>query len=336
MKIYSFCILMMAAAGFVACSSDDVSEEKQEVPKQEIKLTANSLDALVQGEVVTRADTSVQNRQFDNGQYIDVYIKEAEYGQTTQRMSYPSPITFITTDISGSMSPFGYTYPYFQTETLPNGDPIGVTIRAIYPSGAGKENTFTVKEDQSQVDQYRASDLMYGLPDCDLDAASAVTPRDVRVPLLFHHLLCKIQVKVEAFRDEYNKISGPDPTGSIVKLMNIDRTISFDANGTPGTTMLGARQNNFTKSLFVTYDASKMGAAIIPPQTVGTTKYFMEIQLANNDLFYYTLGNAMTFESGKKYTFFISVKETKLSVRCVVEDWVDYATPFQKSLNLDS
>ena len=327
----------MAAAALVGCSqSDNLPEQTPKKPLQEIKLTANDLDALIQGEVVTRADTSVQNRQFDANQYIDVYIAEAEYGQTTQRMSYPSPITFITTDISGSMSPFGYTYPYFQTETLPNGDPIGVRIRAIYPTGAGKSNTFTVREDQSYVENYRASDLMYGLPDVTLDAAGAVTPRDVRVPLLFHHLLSKIQVKVEAFKDEDGKISGPDPTGAIVKLMNVDRTISFDATGNPGTDMLGARQNNFTKSLFVTMDASKMSAAIIPPQTVGTTKYFMEIQLANNDLFYYTLGNAMTFESGKKYTFFISVKETKLSVRCVVEDWVDYETPFQKSLNLDS
>jgi len=335
MKNYSFCILM-AAAALVGCSqSDNLPEQTPEKPLQEIRFTANEVDALVQGEVVTRADTSVQNRQFDNGQYIDVYITEAEYGQTTSRMHYPSPITFVTTDINGTMSPFGYTYPYYQTETLGNGDPIGVTIRAVYPQGAGKSNTFTVSVDQTEPEGYRASDLMYGLPNVDLDAAGAVTPRDVRVPLLFHHLLSKIQVKVEAFKDEDGKISGPDPTNAIVKLMNVDRTISFDLTSDPEH-MLGARQNNFTKSLFVTTDASKMGAAIIPPQTVGTTKYFMEITLANNDVFYYTLGNAMTFESGKKYTFFISVKETKLSVRCVVEDWVDYETPFQKSLNLDS
>lgn len=335
MKIYSFCILMMAAAGFVACSSDDVSEEKQEVPKQEIKLSANGFDALIQGDVITRADTSVQNRQFDNGQYIDVYIKEHEYAGTTTAsvIRYSQPITYMTSDLSGTMSPFGYTYPYYSTEEIPNsaGEPRGVEIYAVYPTGAGnKVTTFEVKEDQSYVENYRASDLMYGTPDPSvLNDDGVVEPRDARVPLIFHHLLSKIQVKVEA-ANEGGHVAGPDPTGSIVKLMNINKKIGF----TRETGTLGSNYSEMTKSLFVTYDASKISAAIIPPQTVGTSKYFMEITLANNDVFYYTLSQAITFESGKKYTFFLTIKETKLSVRCVVEEWRDGDT-FEKALSLD-
>ena len=323
MRKTAFCTLLAATALFAGCSSDNGTDVQQTEQKERtINLKVAGVDEMEVGMTeTTRASATIQNTRFDANQLIDIYIKEHPTDGSAIQTNYLQPIVYMTNDATGNMLPYGYSYPYY-----PKNENSHIDIKAVYPSGAGRATAdiFTVKEDQRSEQQYRDCDLMT----CD---TTDIEPTDARVKLIFRHKLSKIMVLLIGDEQAQGAI---DVSGSTVKLMNVVRSIGFNHS----TLQLSTLQNDVTRSLYLSSDASKLSAAIIPPQTVGVTGYFMEIQLKDGDRFYYTLGSEMTFESGKSYKFIITVKETALNVQCEVQDWVDdpdFNTVTEK-LTLDS
>ena len=177
---------------------------------------------------ITRAESNIQGTQFKSGESIHIYLRDAANADTTR---YYSPLIY-TSDGSGGLT------------TITNGNKIywprlmhSLHIYGVYPTGSmdySKMNTdltsitldtyrtedrafdkffpyfFTVERDQTSEDNYKASDLMTGLPttythttdgtqgpsfSAPFTLRQNVTPGNI--PLTFTHRLTKVIVNVK-------------------------------------------------------------------------------------------------------------------------------------------
>lgn len=302
-------LLFLAAAAMTlaACNS-----EMDDDPNVEIRLRSG-LDVQ---QTDTRAAAGIQSKQFDNGEKIDVYITENTTG--TASTTYDQPLVYSTTDNAGAMSTT--TQPYFPT----SGN--GVNIYAVYPSGTSvaDNNTFTIKEDQSTkiVDDqssdanYKASDLMYGAP---ADNATVTRTKNA-VTIKFKHLLSKVTVTLVPGN------GSPNLTGAVVKLKDVKPSTTLTASISGGSVSDASGDTKDITVMKATADALS-GSAVIVPQTLSTS--FIEVTLADGGVLTSTglsgsgntALNEVKLETGKAYTYKITVNLTGLNVTSSISDW---------------
>lgn len=293
-------ILAAAAMTLAACNSemDDLNVE--------IRLRSG-LDVQ---QTDTRAATGIQSKEFDEGAAIDVYISEDT--DDTPTTTYAQPLTYT---IDSDKKTMKGTQQYYPT----SGN--GVNIYAIYPSGTSvaENNTFTIKEDQSVDDNYKASDLMYGAP--ANNATVARTKSAVNIG--FKHLLSKVTVKLESGK------GAPDLNGAVVTLKSVKPSTTLTASITEGkvSEASGDPKNiKVMKAETTTTTDTPEGSAVIVPQTLGLG--FIEVELATGGVLTstgLTSGNtsleSVVLEAGKAYTYTITVNLTGLDVTASIEDW---------------
>ena len=259
----------------------------------------------------TRAATDIQSTQFDSGEKIDVYISENTTGTaTTTYGTDGQPLVYTTTDALGNMSTT--TQQYFPT----SGN--GVNIYAVYPSGTSiaSENTFTIKEDQSTDDNYKASDLMYGKP-----TTNPVARQKSAVSINFKHLLSKVTVVLKS------GAGSPSLDGAVVKLKGVKPSTTLTASISGGSVSEAGGDTKAITVMTATTGALS-GSAVIVPQTLGTG--FIEVTLKNGGVLTSkglkngdsSLTNVV-LETGKAYTYTITVNLTGLSVSSSITDWGD-------------
>ncbi len=288
-------LLAAAALAFAACSSETDNWNG------EIRLRSG-LDV----QQTTRAATDIQSTQFASGETIDVYITEATAGEATT--TYAQPLTY-TTDSDGAMNPS--KQPYFPT----SGN--GVNIFAIYPheTSIAASNTFTIKSVQSSDDNYKASDLMYGAPKDN----NPVSRTKSAVVLTFKHLLSKVTVTLQP------GIGNPDLSDAVVKLKSVYPSTTLTATNTGGS--ISTASGSATDITVMTATTSALsGSAVVIPQTLATT--FIEVTLKNGGVLTsnsLTSGgaslNQVVLESGKAYTYTITVNLTSLTVTSTISNW---------------
>ena len=259
----------------------------------------------------SRAGISVQNTQFERNEKINVYIFEKLGIGEVASTIYNNPIEYYTTNLSGAMAPTRTIYPYYPS----NGR--NVNMYAVYPNGVLSTTTsFTVQEDQTLKAYYKASDLMYASAN-DVERSANI------IPLSFNHLMTKVIVELSVPTGKDANILN----GAIVKLKNVMRTVEVDVpNGT-----LGSVSNS--GDVLLTNDGSEPSAGIIVPQTI-QAGHFLEIRLENGDILNYNLPQSLTFSSGKKNIFGISINETVISAKFSVVAWDDQE-PIETTLSLD-
>lgn len=282
----------MAAAAliFAACSSDNENTEWA----GEIRLSSS----LSVQETATRAGTDVQSTAFDANKEINVYISENTTGTATT--TYPQPLVY-TTGENGVMAPA--TQPYFPS----SGN--GVNIYAVYPTTA-TGSSFTIQTNQTDDEDYKASDLMYGAPANN----AAVERTSSTIPLTFNHLLSKVTIKLVAGS------GGPTVNGAEVKLLNVQPTIAYTVSSSGSS--LGAASGTAT-SITVMDGNGAEGSAVIPPQTL-EDKEFIVVTLPEGGTLYGSLTEATagpTFASGNEYIYTITVNLTNLSISSAINKW---------------
>ena len=298
-------LLIFGGLLLTACSSSE------EAPGANDKALSDTPILLQVGdlEMTTRAGQEVQNKQFDRNQYLDIYIEEhLESGQYASTVyNNGSAMKYQTTDNRGTLRPSSSMFPYFPS----NGR--GVDIMGVYPSDASL-SSFTVQNDQSyaQNDKYRKSDLM-------LSKHSNVARTKNAVALTFKHMLSKINITLTV-------PDGADVSilnNAKVTLTNVARTVNWDPTKSDeeGDEIISTTVGN-TGSVVVTSDGSEKSSAIIVPQTFADG-YFMKIELSNGDILNYYLAQTLTFKSGTKNNFTITVDEKQLRVKYAVEPWDD-------------
>lgn len=289
MKTKCLLLLIPALALLAACSSDRADET---AAAGGVPLT---LYGMPQYEV-TRASQSIQNTRFDRGSQINVYITEnIPQGGTATVPAYPSPLVYtISNATTGAMTPVTAAYPYFPKDN-------GLKIAAFYPSAVLRTtNTFEVANPQITDEQYKQSDLMYAYAEAD-KTSPAVT-------LQFYHKLSKVNVRL------VSGTNAPVLTNSTVTLLGIRRIASFTAST---GTVTGASGN--PENILMTKNGANACSCIVPPQSL--SGYIFQIVLPGGDNINYNLPGGITMESGKVYSFTITVNQHDLAVSYSVEDW---------------
>lgn len=182
---------------------------------------------------------------------------------------------------------------------------------APFQSGwtATSTNLFTVNSDQSNEANYLASDLLYGAP-----TANPVNRTENAVQLEFTHKLTKIIITVSS--------ADMDLNGATVSLLNIVPSVSFTPNGG----VLGSATGSATTIRMATFTGSATShtcSAIIVPQTIIAESQFIRITTADNKNLNCSLTNNVTLNSGKAYTYNLTIGEggVTISTSTSLSDW---------------
>ena len=239
----------------------------------------------------TRSTTDFQNKAFDNGEIIKVYITS---GSSWVGGTADDPATYCTVSNDGSdiNTLIPNPQPYYPKEGT-------VNIYAIYPPRVDK-NTSSFKVDYTQKSSssegettYKNNDLMY--------ASINNQPRtDQTVRLQFLHKMSKLIINATGQDDV-------EVTG--VKLININRTVPF----TPSTGVLGTAIDKGT----IVLEAG--GAVLIPPQSVSGE--FIEVETNRNVSAKFSLDTSKAFEEGKEYTINLVVGLQSLGLTTNIVNW---------------
>ncbi|MBP5355721.1 MAG: fimbrillin family protein [Prevotella sp.] len=305
MKKYIF--LASAVVALAACSSN---EEFEQIGNCEIKLSSTLL-------VQTRAAQDIQSEAFESGESMAVFINEDSSSPSTH---YDQPLQYDVED-DGSLTT---TNPQYFPQ---NGN--GVNIYAVYPYEAGQnlevtETTapFSVQFDQSSKDNYKASDLMVG------ETTSKPVYRTTdNVTLQFKHCLSKININIKVG----DGVDANDLNDAIVTIYTRTNEATFDVQSGVITAVNSQAQASTPFVRAGNLTASGNGfegmSAIIIPQDISAGSQFITIDTNNQTTYRYSLPNTVnliSFESGKAYTYNLTVRKSGLTLDSTnITDWDD-------------
>ncbi|MBO7577737.1 MAG: fimbrillin family protein [Prevotella sp.] len=305
MKKYIF--LASAVVALAACSSN---EEFEQIGNCEIKLSSTLL-------VQTRAAQNIQSEAFESGESMAVFINEDSSSPSTH---YDQPLQYDVED-DGSLTT---TNPQYFPQ---NGN--GVNIYAVYPYEAGQnlevtETTapFSVQFDQSSKDNYKASDLMVG------ETTSKPVYRTTdNVTLQFKHCLSKININIKVG----DGVDANDLNDAIVTIYTRTNEATFDVQSGVITAVNSQAQASTPFVRAGNLTASGNGfegmSAIIIPQDISAGSQFITIDTNNQTTYRYSLPNTVnliSFESGKAYTYNLTVRKSGLTLDSTnITDWDD-------------
>lgn len=318
--------MTMAAATMIlaGCGNDEPVDNWN----GEIRLTSGVT-------VQTRANSSdVPDKQIAEGEKVYIWVDEA-----IQTTTMPGITTYIVawTLTANGQGAFNGNAKYYPSDGG-NLDFYAMHGNFTYTEGSDafpKEAiTHAVAADQSSNlgANYLKSDLLYGL-----QKGVARSKKAVNLP--FYHLLSKVEVALKSGNGYPNLTYGATVTIENTRLKAaFTPSKSAEINHADATTAQAARaglvtcpENNndvspITIATKVTSNDFSTGteyaAAILVPQTVAKGTKFIKVVLIDGGTFYYAIPDAdITFESGKKYQYQITVNKTGLSVTSTVSDW---------------
>lgn len=306
----------------VGCIEDDFPEKSaadDPVGKSPVVLPADSLASICLSAYVspqcdtvgdrqaslTRAGTSIQSTQFDNGESFYAYFATAG----VRIGNVVGDNTTYTTDGSGNTTPA--TQPYFPAAVT------SVDVHAYYPSTVTNATaSFSVQQDQTSTTNYKLSDLMY---------ATCAATRSAGDPtgsgtLTFSHRMVKIIVSATA---DINK--GVN-TITDIRIVGGHRTVNIitPLSCTLGTTTSDA---NTTSSYITAYtggsSATANCAALVVPETSFTGE-FLQVVTDMGTATYSLSSKELT--SGSVYTFNITVNAAAIGITTAITTWGDGGT----------
>ena len=304
----------MAAATMIlaGCSNDE--NEVADNWNGEIRLTSGVT-------VQTRSNT--QATQIQEGETVYVWADKAS---STADYIKAWKLT------AGSSNDFTGTSQYYPTD----GSNLDFyALHGNFASNAFTENTaefpataivHSVEADQSGTEAYAKSDLLYAVQ------KNVARSKDA-VELTFYHMLSKVEVALKSGNGK------PNLTGAAVTIVGTKLKADFTPDKSATMTDQSARAGMITipgdnndaapiKIRTVTTDNldtnSEYGEAVVlPKQTISQNTPFIQVTLANKAVFSYKIPDAggLTLESGKKYTYKITVNQTGLTVTSKIENW---------------
>ena len=298
-------LFFLAAAASVmlaACSSDN--EEATVAEKSAIRLSTQSLTGM------TRAGQSVQHTQFAADENVGIFLAEDNAGSPvtsgTNVTTYAQPLTYVA-DGAGNLA---------NTQYWPQ-DGNGLHIFGVYPLAAATAAaaynatgvTFTVAADQTSDANYKASDLMTGLPTSGTNPVARTT---ANVPMTFTHLLTKVDVNLSAGEG----FTSTEMDAAVVSILGTKLTTTFDVQ----STTVGAASGTAAP---IVAGTGTTNSVIIVPQAIAANTSFLKVTVGGGD-YIYKLPAATTFAAQTKYVFNITVNKTGLVLTTTqITAWAD-------------
>lgn len=283
------------------------------------------------GEIRLTSGVTTQTRA--NTQATQILESETVYAWA-DKVSSTTDYIKAWTLTAGSSNDFTGNSQYYPTD--------GSNLDFYALHGNFKETTFTenttvfpasaivhsVEADQSGTDMknYAKSDLLYAVQ------KNVARSKDA-VQLPFYHMLSKVEVALKSGN------GNPNLAGATVTIVGTKLKADFTPDKSATMTEQSARagmiaingSNNdaapITIRTVTTTDFSgntEYGEAVVlPKQTISQNTPFIQVKLANNAVFSYKIPDAggLTLESGKKYTYKITVNQSGLTVTSKIEDW---------------
>ena len=336
MKTTYFLFLAMAFATLTACSSDESGPQKQDNMRINLGISVNSASAT---RSMTDA-TAMQDDDFVDGAPVDIFIYEKPTNSESVTTTYGTNGLLACTVSSTSAGISTLTLPAMYSSTAlswPTNHNSKVNITGYYPHGvitdastATEKQNFMVQADQSSIDNYKASDLMYG----QANSGNDITRTNDAQVVAFTHKLSKINIELTAGTG----LTAANLEGAQVSIVSVQRA----TNIVPNTGALATATTSTISNVIAlmvsdantnsTIDVGELkGSAIIVPQTITEldgTKEFIRVTLNNGGVLSYKpadpMGgstNQMVFNGSKKYTYQITVNLTGLTVQASITNW---------------
>jgi hypothetical protein len=364
---------------FAACTHDDGTTSISEPTPVGNELIISTRHSEMG---ITRAESNIQGTMFDLNAEMDVFLRDATnpagVSNTNDTTHYaPNPKLYKVTNTStGAIKTYsaGDTenrlfWPKLMHELYIFGVyPVGSVAKSKLTSdGGGTYNPFNpslyydfiVQEDQTSEANYKASDLMTGLPSgYSVHATSYTAPFKLTqhenpgtVPLLFTHRLTKVVVNITKTTDTENtdihiddiKYSGDTDTKyALVTLLNTKRKTSFQV---PSTDVLDNADASHATSPSTDIVVVGRGAttipvgdytavtlsAIVPPQNIAADTPFIKVELIDNgnvtDTFLYKIpGGGLTLQASSVHTYNIRINKPHINVTTSITNWADGGT----------
>ncbi len=187
---------------------------------------------------------------------------------------------------------------------------------------------YNANNSSAEMNGYLKSDLLYAVKKNVARSNSAVS-------LTFYHLLSKVRIVLKKGDGE------PDLTGATVTIEGTKPAATFTlvttnelSSNTTWSDIVtvkddaGNAASPITIKTATTTDFNSIpsyGEGIIVPQTVSATTPFIKVKLAEGQgsttFTYNAPADGLSFESGKMYTYHITVKSTGLTVTSSITDW---------------
>jgi formylglycine-generating enzyme required for sulfatase activity len=280
-NILALALLTTMTALLTACSNDDAQQANERVP---ISLSATTLTAT---ETRANADTTLNKTYLGNGQAVRVRVSNTGVGSYTD-YTYTAEANGMLT--APATPPF---YPIDNTR---------VDIVAYSPSFAS--STFTIMNDQTNNDNYVASDLIFA-------SVSNQEKTTATVPLQFEHKMAKVVVEALA-----NTASGVTTINSIT-LHRVRPSVSFNTS----TGVVGSADGSMVSVKLVknSNEGAAYGTAAIPGQTITGNLLTIETNLGTAT---YAV-DSKTFSAGKVYKMRLTVTREQVNSVTQISGWTE-------------
>ncbi|MDR0660526.1 MAG: fimbrillin family protein [Prevotellaceae bacterium] len=309
-SILGLLYLIMSGMLITSCSSADENGNNNDDPVT-IMLTSNV-------DVISR--TSLQDIQIENGQEVGFFVKKTS----------PSADVLYTNEKLTATGNGGFIYstPMFYPVSNEN-----VDFCAYHPymAGCSLDNplSFSIKPDQSEKVSYLNSDLLYARKQNISKSTSAV-------PLKFYHKLSKLNFTIK-------EGPGMDLSGlTSVEVLNLLPETAIDlANGLISNAFGDITPINVYGVHGIAESETQVEgmAAIVIPQdfTAGNRLFKVTVNggTGNEVSYYYTPNTDFSFESGKKYTYILTINHAGITITSSIEDWVSGGDPIEGEGTID-
>lgn len=299
-----FLLSAIAIAVLLQSCSKEESPGGPETSITELRLTSGVV-------IHSKASYPQADVQITEGEGVMVYVDRAS-AEAEQLYSQK-----MTADGAGNLT--GATTMYFPE----NGDKVNIyalhTNSAAVTAGSFPTTfTHTVSTDQTTLDAYVSSDLLYAKA---ADIAKTVNA----VPLQFYHQLSKLRVAIVAKegigQEDISEITINGLKSSADVTLSKEAAPDFltvTASGDPKPIKIGS-----DLSADFSDENIRFNDAIIVPQELTAGTEFLKISFADGKEVTSDLYSGISFASGKQYTIEITLDKGLLSLATSVSDWVD-------------
>ena len=283
-------------------------------------------------EVMSRVYTPKQESQIASGEKVYIWSDEASNG-----VSHFNAWE-LTADGNGGFD----ALPDGEKRYFPkSGDAINLyAIHGNFGSGVVKNETafpvqgnpvvHSVETDQTAGGNYEKSDLLYA-------TKHGIEKTKDAIALEFYHMVSKVEIAIRPG----DGLTKENLEGATVKIVNTKTQVEFvpakvgdlsAANRGEMLSATGTAQDITLPTVSVENDgneftsAESYGEVIVVPQELTSGTKFIEVTPVGMAPLYYKLASDFTIESGKKYTFHITVNLTELEVTSSIENWEEGTT----------
>ena len=293
-------LLMATALMMAACAFDDPMEKQKPwvetdpdapVPVRFSVSTSNNVD-------FTRATTSIVT--FDADEHINVRVKPmgaenytsydyttAGTGQTNVALTAPTPPPYFPSGINSTVDAYAY-----------------------YPSTALSEPKFSVKDNQSKPENYKASDLMMAPNRTVVKITDPNDPNygDGSTILTMKHLMAQLRISAVPGKDSGLTISRIE--------VEAKKSVVF----TPESETITATTEEI--GTIIVREGDGEGYVLIPPQAIGDVKIKVVTgNGAESEIATYAFAAEGSFEAGSSYGVDITLVAGQLGLTTAIANW---------------